>query len=59
MAGWIEDYPHSRDGLSTNLARASPNDVVHAYDRTADALMRKADANPDTPSRVQVYQPAR
>ncbi len=56
--GWIEDYPDPQDWLTTNLACDSSYNNGVACDKTADALMKAADANPDQNARLQQYQQA-
>ncbi|MDR1006062.1 MAG: ABC transporter substrate-binding protein [Bacteroidales bacterium] len=56
---WIADFPDAENYLSLfysgNLSPKGPN-YTHFYDRTFDALYRKAQAEPDINSRKALYE---
>jgi oligopeptide transport system substrate-binding protein len=56
--GWSADYPDPQDWLSLQFASNAQNNNSKVNDPSLDALMAKADANPDTVTRMQQYNQA-
>lgn len=57
--GWIEDYPHPQNWLSTYWTCSSPYAQRYGYcNKDLDALLSKADQEPDLKKSIQLYQQA-
>jgi oligopeptide transport system substrate-binding protein len=56
--GWIADYPHPQDFLETLFASNAQNNYGGYSNLEVDALLEKADVEPDSAKSLTVYQQA-
>ena len=56
--GWIMDYPDEEDLLNIHFDSESPNNHTFYKNAQLDDLLRRAQTEPDKPTRNQLYQQA-
>ncbi len=56
--GWIMDYPDEEDLLNIHFDSESPNNDTFYKNTQVDDLLRRAQTEPDKPTRNQLYQQA-